>query len=234
MIITNLRLLLNKKLVYILLVVLLLELILFMFNSQAFSSNDSKILYHEKYYASYTYNCLNFLSFIIAFLSIFIASGTKNYDVFFLTSRKREYVILSRLISLYIILFLFVLITFALFLFVPNLLMPYFIIGHELYLSFIYIYIQGIFLITLTALMIEFFETYFVGFLIIVLYWVIKILITDNPKSKAINFLIAFPMTFMNNKGFVSLTNGLFINIFSSLVYLALIVLFYCKKNIKN
>lgn len=233
----NIKYILNKQTFIFLGSSFVIMCIAFLFNTNIFDSKASKILFMEDYYQSYLVNSYNVAIVIFAFFSIFLSlTFTNAYDTYLITRRPKYEIVISKIVSCAIILLLYIYITFALFIIVPCFSLKYFSVNYKIIISFVRIYFNGLFYMLLSSLIIEIFHHYLACFVVLVLFWTMKIITTINVKKGSLLYFInnLFPTLLIDeNKLIVKNLNNLIVPFLCVFISIA-ICLCYIKKSFKQ
>lgn len=233
----NLKYLINKKTITIISFSFFIITIAFIFNTNFLSSKASKLMYSKEYYDMYLNNSYNILIVVFAFFSISISIIYSNdYDAYLITRRTRREVIISKLISCAILLFLYLYISFCIFVIIPSILMNYFVVTKEMISSFVFVFLNGLFLMILSIFLYEISNNILSSFVILVLFWVVKIFTTSKIKKGSFIYVInqIYPSLIVEEEEVIQVFFPNNFIVFPLCVVMAIIVtVFYCKKSIK-
>lgn len=232
----NFKYVLSKQAIVFILISFLILTASFIFNTNVFATQSSKILYEIEYYKSYVSNSYNVLIVILGFFSVFLSICFSNsYDLYLITRRPRHEIILAKIMCGIFVLFIYTYISFCVFVIIPNIFMRYYSFKASFIKDFVLIFLNGVFLLLISMLFIEIFKNILSCFIVLVIYWAMKIFtISGIKKSSFIYFLNCFFPTLIVEE---DKTRVLFPNMW--IVYPLIIILtsaltlYYSKKSVK-
>ncbi len=232
----NFKYILSKQSVFFLSISFIILFLSFFFNTNFFSSNSSKILFEKEYYKSYVSGCYNVLIAIFGLLSVFLSIMFSNsYDLYLVSRRKRIEIILSKLVCGALVELFYIYVSFTIFNIIPIVFLRYYKFKISFIGDFLLIYLNGLFLLLLSILMVELFKNVLSCFIVLVLFWAMKIFTTTSTKKGSIVYAINFifpTLVVDENKSRVYLLNNYMIY-FWIITLIFLISLYYVKKDFK-
>lgn len=233
---------LNKQSLFTIFICILLIILVLTLNTNIQDTRSNRLLFYEEYYYLYITNSIETISIILTFFSIFWALHIYNmevFDLYFLIRIKRNIIILSKLLGIAFINILLVFLCYSLFILIPNIYMFYFLIEDFFYDIFIKLCIQLIFFSYLSYFLISITEHNISGLLVLVLYWIIKIM-TDGDISKMYIKIITcfFPILVTKQTENISDIKISFLHSFPITLFSVLVVFivnykYYLRKDIK-
>ncbi len=232
----NFKYLLSKQSVFFLIISFLVICCSFIFNTNFLSNTSSKILFEKEYYNSYISSSYNVLIAVFGLLSVFLSFMFSNsYDLYLISRCKRKDIIISKLICVAIFELIYIYISFALFNIIPTFFLRYYTFKISFIRDFLLIYFNGLFLLFLSILMIEIFRNVLSCFIILVLFWAMKIFTTSSIKKGSIIYMInfIFPTLIVDEvKTKIYYPNNIII--FPLIIILCfLIIIYYMRKDFK-
>ena len=232
----NFKYVLSKQSIFFLTISFIILCISFTFNTNFTSSNASKILFEKEYYKSYVSGSYNVLIAIFGLLSVFLSIMFSNsYDLYLIQRRSRFEVIISKLLCGAIFELFYIYISFAIFNIIPVIFLRYYRVKISFVGDFFFIFVNGLFLLFVSILLIEIFKNVLSCFIVLVLFWAMKIFTTTSIKKGELIYYLnyIFPTIIVNeNKIKVYYPNN-FIIYFLIIVLDVTITLYYAKKDFK-
>ena len=232
----NFKYVLSKQSIFFLSISFIILIISFIFNTNFLSNNASKILFEKEYYKSYVSGSYNVLIAIFGLLSVFLSIMFSNsYDLYLIPRCSKVEIILSKLLCGAIFELFYIYISFAFFNIIPVIFLRYYEMKITFLRDFFLIYINGLFLLFLSILLIEIFKNVLSCFIVLVIFWAMKIFTTTTVKKASLVYYInlIFPTLVVDeNKVKVYFLNN-FIIYFLIIVLGFVIALYYTKKDYK-
>ena len=232
----NFKYVLSKQSIFFLSISFIILFISFMFNTNFLSSTASKILFEKEYYKSYVSGSYNVLIAIFGLLSVFLSIMFSNsYDLYLIPRVDRYKIILSKLLCGALFELFYIYISFAIFNIIPIIFLRYYKVKISFIGDFLLIYINGLFLLFVSILLIEIFKNVLSCFIVLVLFWAMKIFTTTTVKKNSLVYIINyfFPTLVVDeSKVKVYFLNN--ITIYFLIVLLGFIItIYYTKKDFK-
>ena len=232
----NFKYILSKQSIFFLLVSFIILFISFMFNTNFMSSTSSKILFEKEYYKSYVSGSYNVLIAIFGLLSVFLSIMFSNsYDLYLISRTSRSNIILSKLICGALFELFYIYISFAIFNIIPVIFMRYYAFKISFISDFLLIYLNGIFLLFVSILMVELFKNVLSCFVVLVFFWAMKIFTTTQVKKGSLVYYInyIFPTLVVDEaKSKVYFLNNYMVFVLILVLGLS-ITFYYTKKDFK-
>lgn len=232
----NIKFILSKQSIFFLSISFLILCVSFLFNTNFLSNTSSKILFEKEYYSSYISSSYNVLIAIFGLLSVFLSIMFSNsYDLYLISRRRRSEVITSKLVSGLLIELFYIYISFALFNFIPVIFLRYYKFKISFVSDFLLIYLNGIFLLLLSLLLIELFKNVLSCFIVLVLFWAMKIFTNSSIKKNSLIYVINhfFPTLIVDDVKTKLYYPNNFIVIPLAILLGFFITIYYSRKNIK-
>lgn len=232
----NIKFILSKQSIFFLSISFLILCVSFLFNTNFLSNTSSKILFEKEYYSSYISSSYNVLIAIFGLLSVFLSIMFSNsYDLYLISRRRRSEVIASKLVSGLLIELFYIYISFALFNFIPVIFLRYYKFKISFISDFLLIYLNGIFLLLLSLLLIELFKNVLSCFIVLVLFWAMKIFTNSSIKKNSLIYVINhfFPTLIVDDVKTKLYYPNNFIVIPLAILLGFFITIYYSRKNIK-
>ena len=232
----NIKFILSKQSIVFLSISFLILCVSFLFNTNFLSNTSSKILFEKEYYSSYISSSYNVLIAIFGLLSVFLSIMFSNsYDLYLISRRRRSEVITSKLVSGLLIELFYIYISFALFNFIPVIFLRYYKFKISFVSDFLLIYLNGIFLLLLSLLLIELFKNVLSCFIVLVLFWAMKIFTNSSIKKNSLIYVINhfFPTLIVDDVKTKLYYPNNFIVIPLAILLGFFITIYYSRKNIK-
>ena len=232
----NIKFILSKQSIFFLSISFLILCVSFLFNTNFLSNTSSKILFEKEYYSSYISSSYNVLIAIFGLLSVFLTIMFSNsYDLYLISRRRRSEVITSKLVSGLLIELFYIYISFALFNFIPVIFLRYYKFKISFISDFLLIYLNGIFLLLLSLLLIELFKNVLSCFIVLVLFWAMKIFTNSSIKKNSLIYVINhfFPTLIVDDVKTKLYYPNNFIVIPLAILLGFFITIYYSRKNIK-
>ena len=187
----NFKYILSKQSIFFLSISFGILLLSFIFNTNFLSNTSSKILYEKEYYTSYVTGSYNVLIAIFGLLSVFLSIMFSNsYDLYLISRCKRFEIIISKIVCGALFELFYIYISFALFNIIPIIFLRYYVFKASFIIDFLLIYINGLFLLLLSMLMIEIFKNVLSCFMILVLFWAMKIFTNSSIKKGSLIYFV--------------------------------------------
>lgn len=187
----NFKYILSKQSIFFLSISFGILLLSFIFNTNFLSNTSSKILYEKEYFNAYVTGSFNVLIAIFGLLSVFLSIMFSNsYDLYLISRCKRIEIIISKIICGALFELIYIYISFALFNIIPVIFLRYYAFKASFILDFLLIYLNGLFLLLLSMLMIEIFKNVLSCFMILVLFWAMKIFTNSSIKKGSLIYFI--------------------------------------------
>ena len=232
----NFKYVLSKQSIFFLFVSFIILFISFLFNTNFLSNTSSKILFEKEYYTSYVSGSYNVLIAIFGLLSVFLSFMFSNsYDLYLLPRRRRGEIILSKLICGALFESFYIYISFTLFNIIPIIFMRYYKFKISFISDFLLIYLNGLFLLFLSILLVEIFKNVLSCFIVLVLFWAMKIFTNAQTKKGSLVYILNFfyPTLIVDEAKVKLYYFNNFIVIFLVLTLACLVSLYYVKKDYK-
>jgi hypothetical protein len=160
---------------------------------------------------------------------------SNSYDLYLVSRRKRIEIILSKLVCGALVELFYIYVSFTIFNIIPIVFLRYYKFKISFIGDFLLIYLNGLFLLLLSILMVELFKNVLSCFIVLVLFWAMKIFTTTSTKKGSIVYAINFifpTLVVDENKSRVYLLNNYMIY-FWIITLIFLISLYYVKKDFK-
>ena len=187
----NFKYILSKQSIFFLSISFGILLLSFIFNTNFLSNTSSKILYEKEYYTSYVTGSYNVLIAIFGLLSVFLSIMFSNsYDLYLISRCKRFEIIISKIVCGALFELFYIYISFALFNIIPIIFLRFYVFKASFIIDFLLIYINGLFLLLLSMLMIEIFKNVLSCFMILVLFWAMKIFTNSSIKKGSLIYFV--------------------------------------------
>ena len=189
----NFKYILSKQSLFFLIISFVILSVSLLFNTNFLSNNASKILFEKEYYTSYISGSFNVLIAIFGLLSVFLSIMFSNsYDLYLLQRRSRREIILSKLICGALFELFYIYISFAIFNIIPIIFMRYYKFKISFIGDFLLIYLNGLFLLLLSILLVDIFKNYLSCFIVLVVFWSLKIFTNTTTKKGSLIYFINF------------------------------------------
>ena len=232
----NFKYILSKQSIFFLSISFLILCISFLFNTNFLSNTSSKILFEKEYYSSYVSSSYNVLIAIFGLLSVFLSIMFSNsYDLYLISRRSRSEIIISKLSAGIIFELFYIYISFTIFNIIPVFFLRYYKFKISFISDFLLIYLNGVFLLFISLLMIELFKNVLSCFVVLVLFWAMKIFTNSSIKKHSLIYILNhfFPTLIVDDvKAKIYFPNNYIV--FPLIIILGLcITIFYSKKNIR-
>ena len=232
----NFKYVLSKQSIFFLTISFIILFISFLFNTNFLSNNASKILFEKEYYTSYVSGSYNVLIAIFGLLSVFLSIMFSNsYDLYLIPRRRRSEIILSKLICGAIFELFYIYISFAIFNIIPIVFMRYYQFKISFISDFLLIYLNGLFLLFLSILLVEIFKNVLSCFIVLVMVWAMKIFTNTTTKKGSLVYVLNFlfpTLVVDENKTKVYFFNN-FIVIFLLIILVLVTAFYYTRKDFK-
>ena len=208
----------------------------FLFNTNFLSSSSSKILFEKEYYNSYVTGSYNVLIAIFGLLSVFLSIMFSNsYDLYLISRCKRIDIIISKLICGAIFELFYIYISFALFNIIPVMFLRHYSFKLSFVRDFFLIYLNGLFLLLVSILMIELFKNVLSCFIVLVVFWAMKIFTNSSIKKGSFIYKInyVFPTLIVDETKFKIYFPNNYI-IYPLIIILSIVItIYYVRKDFK-
>ncbi len=180
----NFKYLLSKQSVFFLIISFIIICCSFIFNTNFLSNTSSKILFEKEYYNSYITSSYNVFIAVFGLLSVFLSFMFSNsYDLYLISRCRRTDIIISKLICGALFELVYIYISFALFNIIPMFFLRYYKFKISFVKDFLFIYANGLFLLFFSMLLMELFRNVLSCFIVLVVFWAMKIFTTAGIKS---------------------------------------------------
>lgn len=232
----NFKYLLSKQSIFFLIISFLIIFCSFTFNTNFLSNTSSKILFEKEYYNSYITSSYNVLIAVFGLLSVFLSFMFSNsYDLYLISRCKRKDIIISKLICGAIFELVYIYIAFAMFNIIPVFFLRYYRFKISFIKDFLFIYMNGIFLLLISILLIELFRNVLSCFIILVLFWAMKIFTNSSIKKGSLIYALnyIFPTLIVDEVKVKLYYPNNFIIYPLILILFISIVLYYMRKDFK-
>ena len=232
----NFKYLLSKQSIFFLIISFIIIFCSFTFNTNFLSNTSSKILFEKEYYNSYITSSYNVLIAVFGLLSVFLSFMFSNsYDLYLISRCKRKDIIISKLICGAIFELVYIYIAFAMFNIIPVFFLRYYRFKISFIKDFLFIYMNGIFLLLISILLIELFRNVLSCFIILVLFWAMKIFTNSSIKKGSLIYALnyIFPTLIVDEVKVKLYYPNNFIIYPLILILFISIVLYYMRKDFK-
>ena len=232
----NFKYILSKQSIFFLSISFGILFISFFFNTNFLSNTSSKILYEKEYYYSYVTGSYNVLIAIFGLLSVFLSIMFSNsYDLYLISRCKRIEIIISKIICGALFELFYIYISFAIFNIIPVIFLRYYTFKASFIADFLLIYLNGLFLLLVSMLMIEIFKNVLSCFMVLVIFWAMKIFTNSSIKKDSLIYFInhTFPTLIVDEIKIKIYFPNMFI-IYPLIITLIFVLSFYyVKKDFK-
>ena len=232
----NFKYILSKQSIFFLSISFLILCISFLFNTNFLSNSSSKILFEKEFYYSYVTSSYNVLIAIFGLLSVFLSIMFSNsYDLYLISRSSRYEIILSKLLCGALFELFYIYISFAIFNIIPIIFLRYYSFKMSFIKDFLLIYLDGLFLLFLSILLIEIFKNILSCFIVLVLFWAMKIFTTTQIKKKSLIYALNnfFPTLIVDEMKVKVYFPNNFIILPLIILFAFLITVYYSRKNFK-
>lgn len=198
---------LNLKTIIFLGVIYLTLIFDLLYNTGIFrGASDQKYNYLE-YYRAYIFDSSFFIFIIVLVIGSFLVIlGENEYDVIYITFVGRKRFIFTKIIADIIFLILILFGVFSLFLFIPSIILFYFKIDLLILRLMVDFIIEGIIIMLFAQILSFFIKNYFASAIIIIFFWMEKIITDDYETNKISSFIkinqLLFPVLINDGKYF--------------------------------
>lgn len=223
----------NKVSLLIFVISLILLSIVFLLNSGFPLENIDYLKnyagYHQHYFEQSVFFMQIINGVIIAFLIGLEVNSTSSFDTMFVASKSRFSVIISRIISILIIIIIFITFEILLLNLIAVIVFNYYTFDFKSLFLIFYLFFQGLEVLLISEFIGLIFDSYFISILSFIFNFLI-IILSRNMEIKEVLFNY-FPIVYYENELPYVLTN---ISIYFGICFILLvgIILFYQKKDL--
>lgn len=232
----NFKYVLSKQSIFFLAISFLILFVSFLFNTNFLTNSASKILFEKEYYEAYVSGSYNVLIAIFGLLSVFLSIMFSNsYDLYLIPRRSRSSIILSKIICGALFELFYIYIAFTIFNIIPIIFMRYYKFKISFISDFLLIYFNGLFLLLLSILLVEIFKNVLSCFIVLVLFWAMKIFTSSTTKKGSLVYVLNyfFPTLVVDESKIKVYYFNNFIIFFLIILLTVSVVFYYCKKDFK-
>ena len=232
----NFKYILSKQSVFFLSISFIILFVSFIFNTNFLSNTSSKILYEKEYYNSYVTGSYNVLIAIFGLLSVFLSIMFSNsYDLYLISRCKRIEIIISKIICGALFELFYIYISFSIFNIIPVIFLRYYKFKASFISDFLLIYLNGLFLLLISMLMIEIFKNVLSCFMVLVIFWAMKIFTNSSIKKNTLIYYIndIFPTLIVDEIKTKVYFPNIYIVFPLILLLIFLLSFYYVKKDFK-